>query len=316
MITGYCVRDEFKVHEYCRGGIKTLQLCKPKQYKSLESSLYFLKQAIAFAHERDIEVYFHWHLPHFTGPMGYPFLSDRFRSLVLKEFILLQGLGLKGIVMHTDFIYPVDLWDMRNTISMDDLLYGHFFNSHNARLTKTKEELEKFVTDCYTWSADALTLFQDDVLTEATKAQVAIDTKVLLENVTTVPAIDNAPGSLEFIHTYLESTVKPTESNHSFYGVCVDLEHYWAVNGEMPIINNSRWDILVHLNCIPDFVTAGSKIDSHGNVTLFECSQFPIETWESYINFLSSYSIPYVREVNYHTFRREQYQLQQYESGK
>ena len=128
--------------------------------------------------------------------------------------------------------------------------------------------------------------------------------KVYLENTTKVGP--DLQGNFDSLYKFCKT------HNFPHIGLCLDSEHYYAVEGTFP------WDISIidvplvyHLNTIPEEVAPKSFKDRHSFTTLSECSLNTLDQYLILIDNLNKNKIPFVREVKEETMFREMEQLQE-----
>lgn len=226
-------------------------------------------------------------------------LSDSIKTAVLNEIKHIVNYSatdnrILGIVSHTDFPIKKDVYKKGMPIE----------EAYTSRVYD-REKLH-YYCDEQLWSS----LIKDSFVELAKAIKSDNPIKVYLENTTKVLDTIEPLGHIGWL-------IESASENSDKLGVCLDTEHNFAVTGDSLEKNKEHLlyakslgvSTMVHLNTIPFEVTPGSLKDRHSSTTLFECSQFTIEQYFDFIEFLEENNIPWVREVDDETMKREQEQL-------
>lgn len=298
------------IHNYTISNLeslKTLPQLKVAQF-TLNSRIFPAKRKVVtnlslIKQFHNADIFIHYDYVYIIS--RYLFFSEEVQKAIVNEinsimeYVENGGTEVKGIIMHTDF-------PLRKQIYQNSSLSHDFIKSiYSNNIWNIKAILDAFdnyvsVGEVEKILTSSFNKFWHDLLSLRSSFPI----KVYLENTTKVPVSSYTgyrPGTVSFIQNYLLNNPHV----QSLYGMCVDTEHDFAVNGKF--IEETSWmfDTVVHLNPIPKEVTPFSLKDIHSSTTLFECSVNSYEFYVNYIETLNNLSIPFVRECHSETMFRE-----------
>lgn len=252
-----------------------------------------------------------FHLDYFRTAPRYSFMTKRRQKALVGEivgFLTLpksSGIDCGGVVIHLDSVFSMDAF---KAIQPNMDLFGYAAMYFSSQMYGSPKD-----------SADVLArakFFQDDPLSFSTAVEVqsvsqlfvdiekALDgrqvtSKLLLENTTKNLRGNSFMGDKEI---YFDDRIVKLPS---FVGRCYDFEHGYATGwySKLDDIPLAKCDF-IHLNALPQEVEYGSYRDRHSQTTLQE-GKIPFEDYLKFVEKLDKNNIPYVREVDIETLKRE-----------
>lgn len=211
---------------------------------------------------------------------------------------------IKGIVMHTD-------WSLKKKIgkTSDFFKVCQEYQGSVWDLVAIQCDIKDFYSN---WLEHNIYKFYSDLFWYIKRNNMKVGCKIYFENTTKIGP-DGYQGTLAHLKTMLEQHPEMTE----LCGLAIDTEHYFAVHGEYPDIQElcrlckgSDIDVIVHLNTTPKEVKPKSGKDRHSETTLFECSVKDSGYYSTMAQFLTDSRVPWVREVKEDTMYREMKQIE------